>query len=94
MPGLYCNVLSVGKVADLGHVAIFDKISYVVITRHRPFRIIAQGKRVPGSGLYKLTQLVQDLDHNPQQIHSLNSTTRMNQNPPQNNIIAESLSRL
>jgi hypothetical protein len=94
VPDLYRNVLSVGKVTDLGHVAVFDKTSCIVITRDRPFRIIAQGKHAPGSGVYKLTQLAQDLDHNPQQVHSLDSITKTNQNPPQNNSTVESLSRL
>lgn len=93
MLGLYRNVLSVGKVADLGHVALFDKTSCVVFTKDKPFRVIAQGKRVPGSGLYKLIQLSRNLDHTSQQVHSLDNISRSH-NPQRLNSSAESLSQL
>ena len=36
VPGLYCNILSVGKIADLGHLIIFDKSSCLVISKGKP----------------------------------------------------------
>jgi transposase InsO family protein len=70
VPGLYRNILSVGKIADLGHMALFDQSSCFVISKEKPFRIIAKGVRTPGSGLYRLIQLTQNLDSAPQ-VHSL-----------------------
>ena len=93
MPGLYRNVLLVGKVADLGHVILFDKTSCVVITKDKPFRVIAQGKLTLGSGLYKLTQLSRNLDHTSQQVHSLDNISG-SQNPQCLTSSAKSLSRL
>jgi transposase InsO family protein len=51
-------------------MALFDQSSCFVISKEKPFRIIAKGVRTPGSGLYRLTQLTQNLD-SASQVHSL-----------------------
>jgi hypothetical protein len=68
--GLYRNILSVGKIANLGHMALFDQLSCFVISKEKPFRIIAKGARTHGSSLYRLTKLTQNLDSS-QQVHSI-----------------------
>jgi hypothetical protein len=70
VPRLYCNILSIGKIADLGHMALFDQSSCLVISKEDPFRIIAKGTRIPESGLYRLTKLTENLD-SFQQVHSI-----------------------
>jgi hypothetical protein len=68
--GLYRNILSIGKIVDLGHLALFDQAACFIISKEKPFRVIAKGTRTPGNGFYMLTQLAQNLDY-AQQIHSL-----------------------
>jgi hypothetical protein len=46
VPGLYRNILSVGKIANLGHMALFDQSSCFIISKEKPFRVIAKGTRV------------------------------------------------
>jgi hypothetical protein len=70
VPRLYRNILFVGKTADLGHIALFDQSACFVISKEKPFRVVVKGTRMPGSDLYKLTQLARDLDF-PQQVHAL-----------------------
>lgn len=70
VPGLYRNILPVGKIANLGHLALFNQAACFIICKERPFRVIAKGTRTPKSGLYGLTQLTQNLD-STQQVHSL-----------------------
>jgi hypothetical protein len=58
-------------------MALFDQSSCFVISKKKPFRVIAKGTRTPGSGFYRLTQLTQDLD-SPPQVHTL---VNMQDNP-------------
>jgi hypothetical protein len=59
---LYCNILSISKIIDLRHKAMFDQSSCFVISKEKPFKIVAKGTRTPRSGLFRLTQLAQNLD--------------------------------
>jgi hypothetical protein len=72
VPGLYRNILSVGKIADLRHLAIFNKSSCFVISINKLFCLVAKGTRTPSSGLYRLTQLAQNLES--PQIYTLNNS--------------------
>lgn len=42
IPSLSHNILLVGKITNIGHLAIFDETS-CVITKTKPFQIIAKG---------------------------------------------------
>ena len=64
--------MSVEKIADVGHLTIFDKSSCLVISKDKPFRLVAKDTRTLGSGLYRLTQLAQNLDS--PQIHPLDNS--------------------
>jgi hypothetical protein len=49
IPSLSCNILSVGKITNVGHLAIFDETN-CVNTKTKPFQIISKGQRHSNTG--------------------------------------------
>jgi transposase InsO family protein len=64
VPGLKRNLLSVGQIAELGCLVIFDETRCIVVTKSRPSRILAKGRRSPHNGLYYLNAVNSHLQMN------------------------------
>ena len=58
------NLLLVGRNAELGCLVIFDETRFIIVTRSRPSRILAKGKRSPHNGLYYLNAVNSHLQMN------------------------------
>lgn len=55
VPGVKKNLLSVGCLTNLGHIALFNSRNCYVFDRGNPRSILLQGERDPHNSLYKLT---------------------------------------
>jgi transposase InsO family protein len=64
VPGLNRNLLSVGQIAELGCLVMFDEEKCIVATKTKPSRVIARGKRNPSNGLYFLRSESSNLELN------------------------------
>jgi transposase InsO family protein len=64
VPGLNRNLLSVGQIVELGCVVIFDEARCIALTKQKPCRIVARGKRDPRNGLYVLSLVSENLHMN------------------------------
>jgi hypothetical protein len=61
VPGLNRNLLSVGQIAELGCLVVFDEANCVVATKTKSIQIIAKGRRNPSNGLYFLRSVSSNL---------------------------------
>jgi transposase InsO family protein len=64
VPGLKKNLLSVGQIAELGCLVIFDETRCIVVTKDRPSQILARGRRSPHNGLHYLKTVNSNLQMN------------------------------
>jgi hypothetical protein len=64
VPGLNRNILSVGQIAELGCFVIFDEARCIALTKQKPYRIVARGKKDPRNGLYNLSSVSKNLHMN------------------------------
>ena len=54
VPSLKCKLVSVGLLADKGHVIVFTDRKCLVQDNVRNKHVVAQGMRHKGNGLYQL----------------------------------------
>jgi transposase InsO family protein len=62
--GLNRNLLFVGQITELGCFVIFDEARCIALTKQKPCRIVARGKRDPKNGLYVLSLVSENLHMN------------------------------
>nr|PNR29113.1 hypothetical protein PHYPA_027805 [Physcomitrium patens] len=64
VPGLYHNIVLIGKLTASSHIAFFYSSTYKVLTKTKHNRVDASRRRSKSNGLYKPTAITEPLAHN------------------------------